>query len=70
MAERPDRAYCLRVGESPSEGMRRVARGQAERAVECLREAERAEDPSEPIHNARKPKAFARKMRRAWKSPS
>lgn len=54
MTEGPDRAYRLRADESPSEGMRRVARGRAERAIGHLREAERADDPAEEIHAARK----------------
>jgi CHAD domain-containing protein len=54
MTEGPDRAYRLRAGESPSEGMRRVARGRAERAIGHLREAERTDDPAEAIHAARK----------------
>lgn len=54
MTEAPDRAYRLRADESPSEGMRRVARGRAERAIGHLREAERAADPAAEIHAARK----------------
>jgi CHAD domain-containing protein len=48
------RAYRLEQAESPSAGLRRIALGRAERAGERLREAERAEDPSECIHAARK----------------
>lgn len=51
---RPSRAYRLEARESPTEGMRRIALGRAERAAERLQEAERAEDPSECIHAARK----------------
>jgi CHAD domain-containing protein len=68
MTEAPDRAYRLRVGERPSEGIRRVARGRAERAAERLREAQRADDPGELIHGARKDlkklRAVARLLRR------
>lgn len=68
MAEGPDRAYRLRADESPSAGMRRVARGRAERAAERLREAERAAEPAGPIHGARKDlkklRAVARLLRR------
>jgi CHAD domain-containing protein len=48
--------------------MRRVARGRAERAIGHLREAERADDPAEAIHAARKDlkklRAVARLLRR------
>jgi len=54
MPGRDPRAYRLLAGEKPAEGLRRIAVGRAERAVERLREAERAEDPSECIHAARK----------------
>lgn len=54
MAEAADRAYRLRVDESPNEGMRRIARGRAERAIGHLHEAERAESPALEIHAARK----------------
>lgn len=50
----PIRAYRLSRDESPTEGMRRIALGRLERAAEQLREAERATDPSESIHAARK----------------
>lgn len=50
----PTRAYSLEAREGPAEGMRRIALGRAERAAERLQEAERAEDPSECIHAARK----------------
>jgi CYTH domain-containing protein/CHAD domain-containing protein len=51
---RPSRAYRLEARESATEGMRRIALGRAERAAERLQEAERAEEPSECIHAARK----------------
>jgi CYTH domain-containing protein/CHAD domain-containing protein len=50
----PNRAYRLEAGESPTEGMLRVALGRAERAAERLQEAERVDDPSACIHAARK----------------
>lgn len=53
-APEPSRAFRLEAGEEPAAGVRRIAVGRAERAVERLREAERAEDPSECIHAARK----------------
>jgi CHAD domain-containing protein len=46
--------YRLEADEKPVAGMRRIALERAERAAERLREAGRAEDPSEPIHAARK----------------
>jgi CHAD domain-containing protein len=52
------------MDESPSEGMRRVARGRAERAAERLREAQRADDPAELIHGARKDLKKLRAMAR------
>jgi CHAD domain-containing protein len=54
MPKRDPRAYRLLAGERPAAGVRRIALGRAERAGERLREAERAADPSECIHAARK----------------
>jgi len=54
MPRRNPRAYRLLAGEGPSEGLRRIALGRVEQAVERLREAERAVDPFECIHSARK----------------
>jgi CHAD domain-containing protein len=48
------RTYCLMAGEAPSEGMRRIALGRAESALERLREAGLADDPAAAIHGARK----------------
>lgn len=68
MPGRDPRAYRLLAGERPAEGLRRIAVGRAERAMERLREAERVEDPSECIHAARKDlkklRAVARLARR------
>jgi len=50
----PGRAYRLDREERPASGMRRIATGRLERAAERLREAERAADPSDCIHAARK----------------
>jgi CHAD domain-containing protein len=47
-------SYRLEADEKPAAGMQRIALEGAERAAERLREAGRAEDPSEPIHAARK----------------
>jgi CHAD domain-containing protein len=49
-----NRAYRLGRDEEPAAGMRRVALGRAESAIERLREAERMEDPATAIHGARK----------------
>ena len=53
-AAEPSRSFRLEVGEQPAAGMRRIALGRTERALERLVEAERAADPSECIHAARK----------------
>jgi CHAD domain-containing protein len=62
------RAYRLAADEAPSEGMRRIALGRAESALERLREAELADDPAVAIHGARKDlkklRAVARLLRR------
>jgi CHAD domain-containing protein len=62
-----DRAYRLRAGETPSEGMRRIALARADSAIERLREAELAADPAAPVHGARKDlkklRALARLLR-------
>jgi len=50
----PNRTYRLEASEPPTVGMRRIARGRAERAAERLQEAGRVEDPSACIHAARK----------------
>jgi CHAD domain-containing protein len=47
------RSYGLKLEEGAGEGMRRIARGRAERALEELRKAE-AGGPPESIHAARK----------------
>ena len=47
------RSYRLARNEPPNEGLRRVARGRVERALERLRR-ESAEDPAEAVHGARK----------------
>jgi len=69
MGRRPSRTYRLRKEESATEGMRRIALGRAEKAVERLREAPRLEDPSDCIHGARKDlkklRAVLRLLRRA-----
>jgi CHAD domain-containing protein len=54
MSPASDRAFRLRVGEAPSEGMRRIALARADSALERLREAERVDDPAACIHGARK----------------
>jgi CHAD domain-containing protein len=54
MSPASDRAYRLRAGEAPSEGMRRIALARADSALERLREAEWIEDPAAPVHGARK----------------
>lgn len=66
---RPSRTYRLGKEESATEGMRRIALGRAEMAVERLREAPRLKDPSDCIHGARKDlkklRAALRLLRRA-----
>jgi CHAD domain-containing protein len=54
MSPASDRAYRLRAGEAPSDGMRRIALARADSALERLREAERVDDPAACIHGARK----------------
>lgn len=49
-----NRAYRLETEERPGEGLRRIALGRAEKALEELRRAGREADPSDPIHEARK----------------
>lgn len=68
VASKTSRAYRLEAGESPSEGMRRIALARVELALEHLEEAGRAEDPAPCIHGARKDmkklRAVARLLRR------
>jgi CHAD domain-containing protein len=68
MSRPSDRAYRLQAGEAPSDGMRRIALGRAESAIERLREAELASDPAPCIHGARKDlkklRALVRLLRR------
>jgi CHAD domain-containing protein len=54
MSPAGERAFRLRAGEAPSEGIRRIALGRADSALERLDEAERAGDPAACIHGARK----------------
>ena len=51
---RLDRAYRLKPDESPPAGMRRIATGRIEKAVERLAEAQEAEDPTSGVHGVRK----------------
>ncbi len=51
--EPADRAYRLKRGESAADGLRRVARGRAEKAVARLRGAGPG-DTADAIHGARK----------------
>ena len=48
------RSYRLKAGESPPEGIRRIALGRAEKAVEELDDAEGQGDLADSIHSARK----------------
>ncbi len=48
------RSLRLRAEEPPTDGMRRIARGRAERALDRLREARTVVDPAACIHGARK----------------
>ena len=50
----PSRAYSLQKKEAPSEGMRRIAAGRAQKAIEGLRSAARGEEPAKSIHSTRK----------------
>jgi CYTH domain-containing protein/CHAD domain-containing protein len=52
-AAMPSRAYRLKGKESPSEGVRRIARGRAEKALERLGEVE-GDELAGAIHGARK----------------
>jgi CHAD domain-containing protein len=49
-----DRAYKLASDERAGAGIRRIALGRADSAIERLREAELAADPAASIHGARK----------------
>ena len=49
-----DRAYRLKVEESPPAGMRRIATGRIEKALERLAKAQEAEDPTSGVHGVRK----------------
>ena len=49
-----DRAYGLKPDESPPAGMRRIATGRIEKALERLAEAQEAEDPTSGVHGVRK----------------
>ncbi len=49
-----DRAYRLKSEESPPAGMRRIATGRIEKALERLAEAQEAEDPTSGVHGVRK----------------
>ena len=49
-----DRAYRLKSEESPPAGMRRIATGRIEKAVERLADAREAEDPTSGVHGVRK----------------
>jgi CYTH domain-containing protein/CHAD domain-containing protein len=51
---RLDRAYRLRPEESPPAGMRRIATGRIDKALERLAEAQEAEDPTSGVHGVRK----------------
>ena len=51
---RLDRAYRLKPDENPPAGMRRIATGRIEKAVERLAEAQEAEDPTPWVHGVRK----------------
>lgn len=48
------RSYRLKAKESPSEGIKRIALGRAEKAIEELNRAGSEADSAEPIHAARK----------------
>lgn len=52
--EAPSRAYRLKQDESPGPGMRRIAAGRAEKAIERLERSRRGEDPAKRVHGARK----------------
>lgn len=53
-SETPGRAYRLKQDESPGPGMRRIARGRTEKALERLERSWRGEDPAKRVHGARK----------------
>jgi hypothetical protein len=50
----PSRVYGLQKKKTPSEGIRRIAAGRAQQAIEELRSAARGEEPAESIHSTRK----------------
>jgi CYTH domain-containing protein/CHAD domain-containing protein len=50
--EKPSRGFRFKHGEEIGEGVARIARGRAEKAIEALDAADR--DPAEAIHSARK----------------
>ena len=49
-----DRAYRLKIEESPPAGMRRIATGRIDKALERLAEAQEAEDLISGVHGVRK----------------
>lgn len=52
--EAPSRAYRLEPDESPREGLRRIAAGRTEKAMERLRKGRGGSDPAKRVHGARK----------------